>query len=409
MALTIKQVARITAPGRYGDGKNLYLQVSPTGTKAWLFRFQHGGRNRGMGLGSVDTFTLDEAREMARLARQQLHAGIDPLIARQAQRTQQLADTAAAAAKNVSFREAAEQHHAFHSPKWSVKHAKDFMATLRTFAFPTLGKLPVAAIDKALVLKVLTPVWHSKTVTASRVRNRIETVLDFAKVSGYRDGDNPAAWTANLEHALPAPAEITEVEHFVALPFLEMPGFMAKLAAVPGIPARALEMAILTSARSNEIIKADWREFDLVARMWVIPGKRTKTRKEHRVPLSNEAVAILQALPREANLVFPGEVKNSHIGKLAMSRTLSRIVPPSIATVHGFRSSFRDWAGERTSYPNHVLEMALAHKVSSAVEAAYRRKDLYDQRVHLMQDWANFCNRPQADATVTPIRRARVK
>ncbi|MBR1151552.1 site-specific integrase [Bradyrhizobium sp. JYMT SZCCT0428] len=408
MALTTRQVAKLTEPGRYGDGRGLYLQVTPTGGRSWLLRYERGGRERAMGLGPVNDFTLDEARERARKARQLLKDGIDPLDARRDERARQSAEKALAAAANVSFRECVEQYYKFHSRKWNnAKHAAQFLSTMKMYTYPALGKLPVAAIDKALVLKAIEPIWYSKTETASRVRGRIEAVLDFAKTRGYRSGENPAAWDGNLIHALPARNTIAKVEHHAALPFTEMPKFMSQLAAREGIAARALEFTILNAARTGEVIGGRWPEMNLDAKLWTIPAGRMKAKTEHRVPLTSRALKILEALPREGDFVFPGSRKGVAISNMAMAEVLKRMGRLDI-TVHGFRSTFRDWAAERTSYPNHVVEMALAHVIGNKVEAAYRRGDLFVKRARLMADWARYClTRPvdTAESNVMPIRR----
>jgi integrase len=359
-----------------------------------------------MGLGPVGDFTLDEARERARRARQLLRDGIDPLDARKDERAKQTSEKALAAAANVTFKECVEQYYNFHSRKWNnAKHSAQFLSTMKMYAYPALGKLPVAAIDKALVLKAIEPIWYTKTETASRVRGRIEAVLDFAKTRGYRTGENPAAWDGNLVHALPARNTIAKVEHHAALPFTDLPEFMAQLATREGTAARALEFTILTAARTGEAIGARWLEIDRDAKLWTIPSERMKTKKEHRVPLSDRAIAILESLPRAADYLFVGTRKNTAISNMAMAELLKRMDRTGI-TVHGFRSTFRDWAAERTAYPNHIVEMALAHVIGNKVEAAYRRGDLIAKRARLMADWARYCTSPSAEArdNVTPLR-----
>jgi len=359
-----------------------------------------------MGLGPVDDFTLDEARERARKARQLLKDGFDPIDVRKEERAKRAADVAVAAAANVTFKECAEQYFKFHSRKWkNAKHAAQFLSTLRMYAYPVLGKVPVAAIDKALVLKAIEPIWYQKTETASRVRGRIEAVLDFAKTRGYRSGENPAAWDGNLVHALPARGTIAKVEHHAALSYSDLPSFMEQIATREGVAARALEFTILTAARTGEVIGTRWSEIDLEAKLWTIPAERMKAKREHRVPLTSKVVEILKALPREADFVFPGGHKGAPISNMAMAQLLKRVGRDNI-TVHGFRSAFRDWAAERTNYANHVIEMALAHVIGDKVEAAYRRGDLFAKRSRLMGDWARFCTAKPADAAgvVTPIR-----
>jgi integrase len=405
MALTTKQVVKLTEPGRYGDGRGLYLQVTPAGVRSWLLRYERGGRERAMGLGPVADFSLEEARDRARKARQLLKDGVDPLDARRAESAKQATEAALAKAKNITFQECAQQYFKFHSRKWNnVKHSAQFLSTLKMYAYPALGRLPVAAIDKALVLKVIEPIWYTKTETASRVRGRIESVLDFAKVRGYCTGENPARWDGNLVHALPARRAIAKVEHHAALSIDMVADFMAQLSARDSIAARALEFTILCAARTGEAIGARWSEIDLDARLWTIPAGRMKARKQHRVPLTGRALEILRDLPREADFVFPGSRKGAAISNMAMAQLLKRMDRLDI-TVHGFRSTFRDWAAEKTGYPNHVVEMALAHVIGDKVEASYRRGDLFSKRTRLMADWAKYCITKPADAAsnVTPI------
>jgi integrase len=370
-----------------------------------LFRYERGGRERWMGLGPVDDFTLDEARERARKARQLLRDGIDPIDARKADRVAQATQTALAAAKNVTFRQCAERYYEFHSPKWkNAKHSKQFLSTLEEYAFKVMGALPVAAVDKALVLKAIEPIWRKKNETASRVRGRIEAVLDFAKVNGWREGENPATWTGNLVHVLPAPGTFTEVKHHAALPYADICDFVSRLSACEGIAASALEFTILTAARTGETVHAKWDEIDFAEKAWVIPAARMKAKKEHRVPLTDRAITILKALPREAGFIFPGGRKGAALSNMAMDAVLKRMgFKNGRATVHGFRSTFRDWAAERTNYPNHVVEMALAHVIGDKVEAAYRRGDLFEKRRKLMADWARYCTTPQRAATVMQL------
>jgi integrase len=398
MALTTKQVAKLTERGRYGDGRGLYLQVTPTGARSWLLRYERGGRERAMGLGPVDDFTLEEARERARKARQLLKDGIDPLDARKDERVKQTSEKALAAAADFNFKECVEQYYKFHSRKWNnAKHSAQFLSTMKMYAYPALGKLPVAAIDKALVLKAIEPIWYSKTETASRVRGRIEAVLDFAKTRGYRTGENPATWDGNLVHALPARNTIAKVQHHAALPFPDVPNFMTELAAREGVAARALEFTILNASRTGEVIGSRWSEINLDSKLWTIPAARMKAKKEHRVPLTGRSLEILKALPREGDFVFPGSRKGVAISNMAMAEVLKRMGRIDI-TVHGFRSTFRDWAAERTSYANHIVEMALAHVIGNKVEAAYRRGDLFVKRARLMADWARFCVTESAGA-----------
>jgi integrase len=415
MALTTRKVLQAKQPGRYADGQGLYLQINPSGAGFWLLRYERYDerpnrkgrrRERWMGLGPASEFTLLEARERARAQRQKLRDGIDPIDARNAERGTQRTEAARAKAKEKTFEECAEQYFNFHAPKWrNAKHRAQFLSTLKQYAYPVLGRLPVAAIDNSLVLKCVQPIWQSKNETASRVRGRIEAVLDYAKVNGWRDGANPAAWNSNLEHALPAPGTIVAVKHHAALPFAELPAFMVQLRERDAVAARALEFLILTAARTGEVIEARWSEFDLRAGVWTIPASRMKAKKEHRVPLCARALAILKALPRESEFVFIGTRPNTAISNMAMAQLLKRMNRTAI-TVHGFRSTFRDWAAERTNYPNHVVEMALAHVIGDKVEAAYRRGDLFAKRERLMIEWARYCAQPPTvtAGNVTPLR-----
>jgi integrase len=405
MGLTVKRIAKATTPGRYGDGHGLYLQVLSPTNRSWLLRYERNGRERFMGLGPLHTIDLMEARERARRARQQLLDGIDPLDARAAERAAQ----ALAAARMLTFEAAAHQYFDAHERKWkNAKHRAQFLSTLRDYVFPKIGKLSIAAIDTGLVLKCLEPIWTDKTETANRVRSRIESVLDWATVRGYRTGDNPARWKGHLSEVLPAPSSIAKPEHHAALAFTALPEFMIALAPREGIAARALEFTVLTAARTGEVIGAAWSEIDLKAKVWTVPANRIKGGKEHRVPLSGRAVEILEALPTEKgnDHVFIGPSKGTGLSNMAMAAVLKRMDRDDI-TVHGFRSTFRDWAAERTGYPNHVVEMALAHVIGDKVEAAYRRGDLFEKRRRLMSDWARYCSTAPAKAAgnVTPLRR----
>ena len=415
MTLTVKAVARLKEPGRFADGRGLYLQITPAGNRSWLLRYERDDlrpgrdgkrRERWMGLGPVADFTLDEARERARKARQLLKDGIDPLDARRAERTRQATDAALAAAKGKTFKQAAELYFDRHSAGWkNKKHIAQFLSTLSAYAFPKIGALPVADVNRDLVLSCVQPIWNRKNATASRVLRRIKGVLDFAKVQGWREGENPAAWDGNLEHALPKPGSISAVKHHKALPFTQVHDFVTQLHERDGIAAKALEFLILTAARTGDVTGARWSEIDLDAKLWTISAARMKMKKEHRVPLCDQAIAILRALPRESDFVFPGNQKGTPLNHSAMDQVRKRMGRRDF-TVHGFRSTFRDWAAEATGYQNHVIEMALAHTIGNKVEAAYRRGDLFAKRVRLMADWAKYCETPRRGATdnVTPIR-----
>ncbi len=401
MPLTVKQVEKLIEPGRYRDQHGLYLQVVAPTNRSWLFRYERKGRERWMGLGPLHTFTLQEARERARRARQQLADGIDPIDARDAERAARALDRA----KSLSFRQAALQYFEAHERKWrNAKHRAQFLSTLETYVFPVIGDLPVSAIDTGLVLKCIDSIWQTKTETASRVRGRVERVLDWAMVRGYRTGENPARWKGHLSEVLPSRSQLAKVEHHAALPYHEIPAFVKDLRERTGIAALALGFTILTAARTGEIVGARWSEIDRGNRIWTIPADRMKASREHRVPLSEAAMSILEALPREAQFVFPGGRKGAPISNMAMATLLRRMGRADI-TVHGFRSTFRDWAAERTSFPNHVVEMALAHLIGDKVEAAYRRGDLLEKRRHLMASWSEYTqlggNKPTT--TVVPF------
>ncbi len=401
MALTVKQVEKLTEPGRYRDERGLYLQVMSPTNRSWLLRYELNGRERWMGLGSAHTFKLEEARERARAARKLLADGIDPLESRKAERVAH----ALAAAKVLTFKQASEKYFEDHSRKWSnAKHRAQFTSTLEAYVHPHIGDVPVGSIDTALVLKVFEAkndgterFWIALPETASRVRRRIEWVLDWAAVRGYRAGDNPARWRGHLDQVLPATTELTQTKHHASLPYAVMADFMVDLTTREGIGARALEFTILTAARTGEVTGARWEEIDLAAKTWTVPKGRMKAGREHRVPLSAAAISLLEKLPREADFIFPGGRKGAPISNMAMTTVLRRMERSDI-TVHGFRSTFRDWAAERTAYPNHVVEMALAHVIANKVEAAYRRGDLFDKRRRLMADWAKYCSLP---ATLT--------
>ncbi|SDR31067.1 Integrase [Rhizobiales bacterium GAS113] len=393
--LTAATVNSLSKPGLYGDGLGLWLQVSRVGeriTKSWIFRFMLDGKARYMGLGPVHTFSLKEARERARLARQQAKDGIDPIDARREKRKQQKLE----AAKRVTFKEACERYTTAHKTGWkNAKHAAQWETTLAS-AYPAIGSLPVNEIDTGLVLKVLEPIWHSTPETATRLRGRIESVLSWATTSGYRSGDNPARWRGHLDQLLPKRSKVRAVKHHPALPFEELPAFMAELRQREGISPRALEFTILSATRTGETIGAKWPEIDFDKKTWAVPAERMKMGKEHRVPLSDRALAILEALPREDGnaFVFIGGKKGAPLSNMAMLELMKGMRPGYVP--HGFRSTFRDWAAETTNYPNHVVEMALAHVVGDKVEAAYRRGVLFEKRRKLMTDWCRFCSSPPA-------------
>ena len=379
-------------PGLYGDGGGLYLQVSDYKTKAWVFRYMMAGRARKMGLGDFELVSLKDARKKRDAAYGLVVDGIDPIEARKARKAEQAVENA----KTLTFKECAEKYIAAHKAGWkSPKHAGQWEATLETYAYPAIGKLPVAAIDVALVLKVIEPIWSTKTETASRVRGRIESILSWAKARGYRQGENPATWRGHLDQLLPARSQVAPVEHHAALSYADLPAFMVKLRAKEGVSARALEFTILTIARTGDTIGATWKEVDKAEKLWTVPAARVKGKKgarkrDHVVPLSNQALSILKKAATDETYLFPSG--KAGLSNAAMSELLKGMgYAPDVATVHGFRSTFKDWCSEQTSYPNELSEMAMAHTVSDKVEAAYRRGDMREKRRKLMADWAAFC------------------
>jgi integrase len=399
--LTALAVDKAKRRGYYGDGGGLFLQVSAAGTKSWVFRFKEAGKLREMGLGATHTIGLAEAREKARGCRRMRLDGIDPTAARKAARSQVRLD----AAKAMTFQECAERYIASHKAGWrNPKHAAQWPSTLGAYVYPIFGALPVQAVDVGLVMRALEPIWTTKPETAGRVRGRIESVLDWAAARGYRRGENPARWRGHLENLLPKKSKVRRVEHHAALPYAEIGTFIAELQQQEGVAARALEFAILTAARTGEVIGAKWDEIDFGERLWTVPAERMKAGKEHRVPLSDAALAVLEEMQkiRSADFVFPGGKSRRPISNMAMAMTLRRLGRGDL-TVHGFRSSFRDWAAERTGFPAEVAEMALAHTVSDKVEAAYRRGDLFQKRRQLMEAWTRFCSAPLASAIVVSI------
>lgn len=342
-----------------------------------------------MGLGSASTFTLSEARDKALTCRKLCYEGIDPIEMRRGQRQ----EAALEAAKAVTFRACAEGHMEAHRAGWrNDKHANQWSATLATYAYPVFGDLPVQAVDTGLVMRVLEPIWTTKTETAVRLRGRIEAILDWAATRGYRRGENPARWKGHLQNLLPKRSKLRKVEHHAAMPFKDMPTFMKTLGKQPGIAAKLLEFTILTAARSGEARGARWSEIDLEAGIWIVPAERMKAGVEHRVPLSTAALAILvEVRGLDDTFVFPRGRHGKPMSNMAMLALLRRMKLNDL-TVHGFRSSFRDWASETTHFASEVVEMALAHTVESKVERAYRRGDLFEKRRELMQAWAEFCD-----------------
>ena len=401
-----KAVASKRRPGYYADGFGLYLQVSPTGSKSWVFRYMLAGKAREMGLGSLRDVSLADARHHAGEHRKLLRARVDPIRARDDEETRKALEEA----RSITFSECATAYVKVHRAAWrNAKHAEQWTNTLETYCGPVIGSLPVQAVNTGLVLKVLEPMWTEKAETATRLRARIERVLDWAGVRGYRTGDNPARWRGHLDKLLPVISKKVRVKHHPALPYSDMPAFMASLRAQDGVGARALEFLILTAARTGEAIGARLQEFDLQSGIWTIPEARMKAHIEHRVPLSPRAVTIVQSLKdqRDGDYVFPGRRTKEPLSNMAMLQLLSRMERTDL-TVHGFRSTFRDWAAEQTNYAREVCEAALAHTVSDQTEAAYRRGDLFDKRRRLMNEWTKFCDTIQKKGQVVALKRKQV-
>jgi integrase len=385
-----------------GGVAGLALQVTATNARSWILRVMVGAKRREIGLGAYPAVSLKAAREAAKVKRDEIAAGIDPVLA-QKERNSRLR---ASQAREINFEEAAKRFVDAKAAEWSnVKHAEQWRNTLAEYAYPVMGKLQVGHINREHVLAVLEPIWTTKTETASRVRGRIENVLDWSRVKGFRSGDNPATWRGNLDKLLPAPNKTKRVRHHPAMPIDEIGAFIASLRGTLTTATRCLEFVILTAARSGEARGAKWDEIDLDKAVWRIPAERMKAKKEHRVPLSYAAVALLEAMPRsdDCPLVFRGST-----GKMLSDMTLLAILRRAEldATPHGFRSTFRDWAGERTNYPRELAEVALAHVKGDESEAAYWRGDVLERRRCMMNDWADFIAAPMARGAEIPLQRS---
>jgi integrase len=401
--LTARQIAATKpAPGErlmLSDGGNLLAQIIGTKdgiSRSWIFRYELDGKRHDLGLGSHSDRDLAEARAAARSLRQQLLDGIDPYAVRQQQRTDRLARVAERA-RAMTFRQCAMACIEAHADSWrNAEHRRQWITSLEQYVYPVIGDLPVDEIATPHIVKTLEPIWKTIPETANRVRGRIEKVLGWATIRGFRSGDNPARWRGHLAELFPAVGKIAKPKHHAALPFTDVPALLTELAAIDHVAARALEFTILTAARAGEVLGATWDEID--QKTWTIPASRMKGGKQHKVPLSDRALALLAALPRTDKRIFP-------IGRVGMLFLLRELRPG--VTVHGFRSTFRDWASERTNYPEAVAEQALAHAIGSKVERAYHRSDLFEKRRRLMADWASWCSKPApAGATVTALHRA---
>lgn len=373
-------------PGKYGDGGGLWFTKLATGAAFWSFRYRLNDRSREMGLGPEHTVTLAEAREAARDARRLVRSGIDPITHRDAAKAEQV---------GMSFADVSELYLSAHQETWkNPKHRSQWRNTLRDYVLPRLGSRGVNTIDTGDIMAVIEPIWREKPETASRVRGRIETVLDYATARHWRAGLNPARWQGHLDQLLPERSKVAKVIHHAALPWRDLPAFVADLSKQDGMGAAALRLTILCATRTSETVGATWSEIDLAGRLWVLPAERMKAGREHRVPLSDAAMAILGDMAahrrKDTDPVFMGPGRKK-LSTAAMSATLRRMGRTDI-TVHGFRSTFRDWASEATSYDRAIAEMALAHTIGDKVEAAYRRGDLIEKRTRLMNDWAAYCS-----------------
>ena len=410
--LTALTVTKASQPGYYGDGGGLWLQISTYGTKSWVFRFKSPitGKAREMGLGSIATYSLAEARLKAQEARKIVAEGRDPVEERKLAKALLRQEST----HKKTFEDCAAAYIEAHRAGWkNEKHLQQWKATLENYAYPIFGALPVARIDTDLVLQALEPIWTTKNETASRLRGRLENILDWAKVRELREGENPARWKGHLENLLASPSKVAKVSNQPALPFRRIGEFMMHLRTMPGLAARALEFGIFTAARSGEIRGAEWKEIDLDSKVWIIPGARMKAEKEHRIPLSIDAVTLLKSLPRSESSRFVFSVNEEKpLSDATLSAVIKRMhkfetdagrsgyIDPSLSRVcvpHGFRSSFRDWAGETTAFPREVIEHALAHQLKDKAEAAYARGTLFDKRRSLMAEWADFVAHSKPD------------
>lgn len=409
-ALKAIEVSRLTDPGFHpvGTVPGLALRVTAAGARSWVLRATVGNKRRDMGLGAYPAVSLAQAHEKARDAREAIEQGQDPILDRERARSALRAAQAAA----LTFEQCATAYIDASRTGWkNAKHAQQWTNTLTQWAYPTLGRLLVRDIGLTHVMAVLEQpadpkkpagpnFWNGKTETASRVRGRIEQVLDWAAVRNMRDKDNPARWRGHLDKLLPAPEKIKKTEHHPAVPVAEAGAFMVKLRQAEGIAARALEFTILTAVRSGETRGATWTEIDMDTRTWTIPAARMKAKRDHRVPLADAALAVLKATPRldGTDLVFPSPTSTPEraraLSDMALIAVMRRL--DTAAVPHGFRSTFRDWVGERTAYPGDIAEMALAHIIKNKAEAAYRRGDLFEKRRQMMAEWAAFLARPEA-------------
>jgi integrase len=401
--LTARAVAAATKPGLYADGGGLYLRVGRGGAKSWCLRYMLDGKAREMGLGGLAKIGLGDARKKAAAQRLLLVDKIDPLERREAQNSAKKVE----GARSMTFAQCAKAYIDSHTAGWrNAKHAQQWTNTLSTYVNPQFGSVSVGDVDVAMLMKVLEPLWTTKSETAGRVRGRIEAVLDWAKARGFRVGENPARWRGHLSNLLPARSKVRAVKHHSALPYPEISGFMADLRGREGAAAVALEFLILTAARTNEVIGARWSEIDLAARLWTVPGVRMKSGRVHRVPLTSAAIAILKQMRgQDDEFLFPGIMTGRGLSNMALLKVLERIGRGDL-TAHGFRATFKTWATERTNFPRELIEAALAHVLDDKTEAAYQRRDMIEKRRRLMESWAEFCAKRAPANTVVRLRQA---
>lgn len=387
--LTALSITKLKEPGLHGDGGGLYMRVSASGNKSWAFRFMLHGKAREMGLGALHTVSLLDARTKAAECRKLVSDGLDPIDAREVK----FHALRAQASKNKPFKECAQEYVEAHKASWkNQKHVSQWENTLKEYAYPILGDVPIRKVDTEHILDVLQPIWKTKTETASRLRGRMEAILDWAAVKLYREGPNPARWKGHLKFQLPLPSKVKKVKHHPALPYDELPDFMKALQSDNGVAALALQFTILTVARTSETLLMDWTEVDLKKKTWIVPAAKIKAERDHRVPLSEAAIEVLiqmREITGGKGLVFPGRKKGRPLSNMAMLKVLERLKRDDI-TVHGFRSTFRDWAAEQTNFPPSVAEAALAHAVGDKTEAAYLRTDHFEKRRQVMIAWAEL-------------------
>lgn len=391
----LESLRKEASPGKTGDGQGLYFQVSKSGVPSWIFRYKRQGKSREMGLGPYPAVTLAEARQIAADQRKVLALGGDPVDARDAARKARLESERQAQARSITFRVLATSYHQAHSAGWSEKWRKGWIRKLELYVFPVIGEKSAADIETDDLLRVLKPIWGTKNRTADEVRGQVEQVLDAAKARRLRDGDNPARWRGHLENLLSKAEKkkARQPEHFAAMPWQEIPALMAQLGDINTRVAIATKMMVLTGARGKMLRFAAWNEFKLDEGNWIIPAERMKMRKQFTIPLAPEVVELVRALPLAAgsSYLFPGQGKTGVMHANAVRNLLHGLGHGDV-TRHGFRSSFRDWANERTHYPREVCEMALAHDSRDQTEAAYSRTDFLEKRRSLMSDWASYCH-----------------